>query len=465
MDCETIIVVNEPSHDQPEGSSCSSDSMLSDTENEKVYLDYNATTPIDPYVVGAMSRSLGENWHNPSSQSRQGKLAKTLINEARSSLATMVNAENQSDLIFVSGGTEANNIVFYSMLEYYKELREEALAVNAPVAKVPHIIVSKIEHDSVKLIADSYRAQQLAEITEIEVNQNGVVSVKDVIDSIRPNTILISIMLANNETGVLQPVGEISRQLKELGLTKWDESSAQYSSGSRHCPLFVHTDAAQAIGKIRVDVEELQVDYLTIVGHKFYGPRIGALYARNCLNYQDLSSYSKDSRKAPVYHMFKGAGQERGLRPGTENTACIVGLGKAAELVNKNLEKYSMHMKEMRDYLETSLVREFGVDILRFNGKSTRAERLPNTCNVSFVESDDFKGYAILGNCKLLEASTGACCHSGELRPSKILLAMKIDKNIAANAVRLSVGRETTKEHIDQAIYDIKQSLASLNQL
>ena len=128
----------------------------------RVYLDYNATTPIDPRVVEAMSKSLSENWHNPSSQSRKGKLAKTLINEARGSLATMINAENASDILFMSGGTEANNIVFYSMLEFYKQLREKAAAVNTPVAKVPHIIVSKIEHDSVKLIADSYKAQQLA---------------------------------------------------------------------------------------------------------------------------------------------------------------------------------------------------------------------------------------------------------------------------------------------------------------
>ena len=195
--------------------------------SSRVYLDYNATTPIDPYVVEGMTRALSENWHNPSSQSRQGKRAKSLINEARGSLATMVNAVNPSSILFVSGGTEANNIVFFSMLEHYKELRARAEAANTPVAKVPHMIVSKIEHDSVKLIADYYKAQQLAgehlpppssakrtgdsillakssEITEIEVNQNGVVNVKEVIDSIRPNTILISIMLANNETGVLQ---------------------------------------------------------------------------------------------------------------------------------------------------------------------------------------------------------------------------------------------------------------------
>ena len=193
--------------------------------------------------------------------------------------------------------------------------------------------------------------------------------------------------------------------MNELGLLDWPES--REPNVLRNCPLFLHTDAAQAIGKLRVSVSELYVDYLTIVGHKFYAPRIGALYAKNCLQ-QDGNNNNESTKVAPIYHMFMGAGQERGLRPGTENTACIVGLGKAAELVNTNLDKYSNIMKEMRDYLELRLIEEFGVDSLRFNGKSNRSERLPNTCNVSFVSNDNYKGYMILGSCKRVEASTGS---------------------------------------------------------
>jgi len=220
------------------------------------------------------------------------------------------------------------------------------------------------------------------------------------------------------------------------------------------CPILLHTDAAQAIGKIGVDVDELQVDYLTIVGHKFYGPKIGALYARNCLNNNQMNE-----KKAPVYNQIFGANQENSLRPGTENTPLIAGLGKAAELVTNNLCKYYSHMKEIRDYLENRLIQEFGRENLSFNGRSTKSERLPNTCNVSFISSDDLKGFIVLANAKLIEASTGACCHSGELKASKILLAMQIDKHVANNAIRLSVGRETTHNQIDLAINDLKQSI------
>lgn len=158
--------------------------------------------------------------------------------------------------------------------------------------------------------------------------------VKELEKLIRPNTILVSIMLANNETGVIQPVEEASAFIKTLS--------------DRKVPIYVHTDAAQAIGKIKVDVEKLMVDYLTIVGHKFYGPKIGALYARNCLVH--------NSSRSPLHHLFQGAGQESGLRPGTENTPMIVGLGKACQLVTKNLDKFSNHMKELRDYLEKKLM-------------------------------------------------------------------------------------------------------------
>ncbi|CAF0876774.1 unnamed protein product [Brachionus calyciflorus] len=410
--------------------------------NQKIYLDFNATTPLDKQVIDSITKAFSENWSNPSSQYVAGKQAKSEINKSRQLIAEMINANSPRDILFVSGGTEANNLVFYSVFKHYKNLVKE----NNELKVKPHFIISNVEHDSVKLVAENYEKDNLAEISYANVNSHGTVEVNDIIGLIRPNTILISIMLANNETGVIQPLKELTLELKKLGI--------QSSNSTRAVPLYVHTDAAQAIGKIKVDVEDLQVDYLTIVGHKFYGPKIGALYARNFLA-QNIDNL----KKAPICNLFYGAGQENGLRPGTENTPMIVGLGKAAELVTKNLEQYSSHMKEIRDYLEEKLIENFGAENLSFNGKSNKSTRLPNTCNVSFIQSQEFKGYVVLGRCKYLEASTGSCCHSGEFKASKILLAMNIDKSIASNALRLSIGRETSKNDIDLVIQDLKDTL------
>ncbi|RMZ93815.1 selenocysteine lyase isoform X1 [Brachionus plicatilis] len=410
--------------------------MCENSNEKKVYLDYNATTPLDAEVIQSITESLCKGWSNPSSQYNAGKDAKAEINKSRGLIAQMINANFPSDIVFLSGGTEANNVVFNSVYIHYQNLKNKINDLDP----LPHFIISNVEHDSVKLVAEHYEKNGLGEVSVANVDSTGAVRVKDILNMIRPNTILVSIMLANNETGVIQPVEDLSAEIKKLN--------------GRRVPIFVHTDAAQAIGKINVDAEKLMVDYLTIVGHKFYGPKIGALYARNCLG--------NDSEKSPLFHLFQGAGQESGLRPGTENTPMIVGLGKACELVTKNLEKYSKQMQEMRDYLENKLIEVFGVENLRFNGKSVGTERLPNTCNVSFISSPKFKGFLILKNCDYLEASTGSCCHSGEFRASKILLAMNIDLNVAANALRLSVGRDTTKQEIELVVQDIQNSLKKI---
>lgn len=391
----------------------------------RIYLDYNATTPLDKQVIDVVSQSLHNSWHNPSGQSDLSKNVKYEISQARDQLATMINAPMSSDILLTSGGTEANNMVFHSVLKYLNKNFNTSL---------PHFIISSIEHDSVKLAAENLQKNGLIELSEIAVNEHGSIRVSDVISSIKENTILISVMLANNETGVIQPIRALSTKIKELGLK-----------------IFIHTDAAQAIGKINVDVQDLNVDYLTIVGHKFYGPRIGALYVRGCLK--------REKDQAPIYPLFFGGGQENNLRPGTENTPMIIGLGKAAELVTKNLPHYNTKMKQLRDYLETRLENEF---IVKINGRSLKSQRLPNTCNVSFIGSPLFKGYEILKNCERLDASTGAACHSGQKRASRILLAMGISIDEASNAIRLSVGRETTKEEIDESIEDIKNALQKI---
>lgn len=213
--------------------------------------------------------------------------------------------------------------------------------------------------------------------------------------------------------------------------------------------MLVHTDAAQALGKRRVDVRDLGVDFLTIVGHKFYGPRIGALYVRGL------------GEHTPLYPMLFGGGQERNFRPGTENTPMIAGLGKAAELVAENCEAYEAHMRGVRDYLEERLVAEFGKRI-HLNSQFPGSERLPNTCNFS-IQGPQLQGRAVLAQCRMLLASVGAACHSdlGD-RPSPVLLSCGIPVDVARNAIRLSVGRSSTRTEVDLVVQDLRQAVARL---
>ncbi|XP_052083129.1 selenocysteine lyase-like isoform X2 [Mytilus californianus] len=304
--------------------------------------------------------------------------------------------------------------------------------------KLPHFITSNLEHDSVKLVLEHLAEEGTASVTFVPASsKTGQVDVDDVLSAIRPSTCMITVMMANNETGVIQPIKMISEKLRQINQSR------------RILPkILLHTDAAQAIGKIEVDVEDLGVDYLTVVGHKFYGPRIGAIYVRNLGN-----------KDVPLYPMLYGGGQERNYRPGTENTVMIAGLGKAAELVVKNIICYKNHLSSVRDYLEIKLQEAFK-DRIHLNGKFPSSERLPNTCNVSIL-SDKLQGHKVLSNCRILQASIGAACHS-QNRPSPILLAIGVPESVARNALRLSVGRETTKDDIDCVIQDLIQAVNQL---
>ncbi|XP_069683617.1 selenocysteine lyase-like [Periplaneta americana] len=400
----------------------------------EIYLDYNATTPLEPSVISKISQSMEELWGNPSSSYGFGIRAKRNIEEARKQLADMIGAVPE-DIIFTSGGTEANNIVIFGILNYY----DEWLKCNPEsehYGKKPHIITTNIEHPAV-ILPLRYLAEKKAaiELSIVPVNTTGSVDPRDILCAVRPNTSLITVMLANNETGVILPVAEISRGLEEINLKRREENKIK---------ILYHTDAAQAIGKISVHAPTLQVDYLTIVGHKFYGPRIGCLYARG-LMHQDV----------PLYPVMFGGGQERGYRPGTENTPMIVGLGEAARLVCENLTTYNSHMETIRDYLEKKLKEAFGEDRVVFNC-SKDVQRLPNTCNVSLV-GEGFVGHVVLSKATNVYASVGAACHA-QNKPSEILLASGVSCELAVNALRLSVGRSTTREDIDNAVKDLKQA-------
>uniref|UniRef100_A0A8C5FN62 Selenocysteine lyase n=1 Tax=Gadus morhua TaxID=8049 RepID=A0A8C5FN62_GADMO len=398
--------------------------ILSISDNHLwIYLDYNATTPLEPAVIRAVSEALREAWGNPSSSYIAGANAKALISKAREDVATMVGGRAE-DIIFTSGGTEANNLVFHSVLEEFKRSSTAEKLLNGGPG-LPHIIISNVEHDSVQLVAENLQKTGQAEVTCVAVSTvTGRVEAEDLLAVVRPNTCLVSVMLANNETGVVMPIRELCQRVKAI------------NKQGRHPRILLHTDAAQALGKIQVDVADLGVDYLTIVGHKFYAPRIGALYVRG------------PGGRTPLYPMFYGGGQERNFRPGTENTPMIAGLGKAAELVTANLHDYENHMRTTRLYLEQRL-KVFGEEKVRFNSHFPGSDSLPNTCNVSLL-GPHLRGRKVLSCCKTLLASVGAACHSdlGD-RPSHILLSCGVSPEVAANALRLSVGRSTSRADVD----------------
>ncbi|NXG08496.1 SCLY lyase, partial [Sakesphorus luctuosus] len=403
----------------------------------RVYLDHNATTPPAPEVAQAVQDALSQAWGNPSSAHPAGRKAKELISSARESLARMVGARPE-DIVFTSGGTEANNMVIHTARRHFLE--------GQPVAGhgrgTPHIVTSSVEHDSIRLPLEQLGKEGLAETSFVAVSpRSGRAEVDDVLAAIRPNTCLVSIMLANNETGVIMPIPELSRCMRALNQRRVAEGLPR---------VLVHTDAAQMIGKGRVDVQELGVDYLTIVGHKFCGPRIGALYVRG------------PGSTAPLHPLLLGGGQERSFRPGTENTPMIAGLGQAAELVSKNWEAYEAHMRDVRDYLEARLEASFGKERIHFNSHFKGSKRLCNTSNFSIL-GPGLQGRRVLAHCKVLLASVGAACHSDKGdRPSPILLGCGIAPDVAQNALRLSVGRDTSRADVDLAVQDLVQAVAQL---
>ncbi|XP_046938687.1 selenocysteine lyase isoform X1 [Lynx rufus] len=402
----------------------------------KVYMDHNATTPLEPEVIQVMTEAMREAWGNPSSPYPTGKKAKDIIDTARDNLAKMIGGKPQ-DIIFTSGGTESNNLVIHSVVQHFQHTRSAE-----GDGAVPHLVTCTVEHDSIRLPLEHLAKEQVAAVTFVPVSKvSGQVEVEDILAAVRPATCLVTVMLANNETGVIMPIAEISQRIKALNRKR---------AASGLPVILVHTDAAQALGKRRVDVEALGVDFLTIVGHKFYGPRIGALYVRGL------------GELTPLYPMLFGGGQERNFRPGTENTPMIAGLGKAAELVTKNWEAYEAHMRDVRDYLEERLLAEFDKQRIHLNSRFPGTERLPNTCNFS-IRGPQLQGRVLLAQCRTLLASVGAACHSDQVdRPSPVLLSCGIPFDVARNALRLSVGRSTTRAEVDLVVQDLKQAVARL---
>ena len=380
---------------------------------KRIYLDHSATTPVDPQVAELMMVYFTEYYGNPSSVHSFGRQVHKAIDEAREQVASLIGA-NPSEITFTSGGTEADNLAIQG-------------AARASVKKGTHLITSAIEHHAV-LDTFKYLAKNGYEITIVPVDEEGLVSVQDIEKAIRPDTILISIMHANNEVGSIQPVAEIGRVAREKGI------------------LF-HVDAVQSLGKLPIDVNQMNVDLLTISSHKIYGPKgVGALYIR------------KGVRISPLIF---GGSQERKIRSGTENAPGIIGFGKACELAGQRMADENIELVRLRDKLFDGILAS--IDRVKVNGPRG-AKRLPNNVNISvnFIE-----GESLLLSLDLvgIAGSSGSACTSGSLDPSHVLLAMGLSHEVAHGSLRLSLGRQNTDEEIDYVLQELPKIVQRLREM
>jgi cysteine desulfurase len=375
----------------------------------RVYLDYNATTPVDAEVLSAMMPFFAQTYGNASSIHSAGQDARAAVESARASVAALIGAK-ASEIVFTSGGTEADNLAILGCVAANRHERQ-------------HIIASPIEHHAVLNSVEALEKRGI-EVTWLPVSNDGVVDPEDVRRALRPETILITVMHANNELGTIQPIAEIGRIALEAD-------------------VYFHCDAVQSAGKIPIDVNEAKVDFLALSAHKIYGPKgVGALYVRE---------------NTPIEPILFGGTHERDRRPGTENVAGIVGMGKAAALARAHLANESTRLAVLRDRLETGIVS--AVSDARVNGSGTR--RAANTTNITFANAEG-ESLVIALDLQGVQVSTGAACSSGALLPSHVLRAIGLPKEQAKCTLRFSLGRFTTPEDIDYALEAVPRAVERL---
>lgn len=372
-----------------------------------IYLDYNATTPVDPEVARIMEPFMRELFGNPSSIHLYGTETRRAVEEARRQVARLIGAEPH-EIVFTSGGTEANNLAIQGAARARRHLGN-------------HIITTTIEHPAVSEVC-GYLEKQGYRISRVPVDEFGMVNPDDVIREISKDTILISVMHANNEVGTIQPVAEIGRVAGERG-------------------ILMHSDAAQSVGKIPVDVSELRVDLLSVAGHKVYAPKgIGVLYVRQGVQIEKI---------------IHGADHEQDRRPGTENVLEIVGLGRACELVREGLPADTVQLKKMRDLLENLIINDLPESVVHGHPD----ERLPNTLSIGFP---GIEANRLLASMPEIAASAGAACHAGCQSTSGVLAAMQVPDSIARGTVRLSTGRFTIEDEVRLAAARIVEAVRAL---
>ena len=384
------------------------------TQNSKlIYMDHAATTPLDERVLEAMRPYFAEDFGNPSSFHTVGMRAKDAIADARGTIARLLGG-HEDEIIFTSGGTESDNLAVIGVPRYHAKSLMEKTNV------LPHVITSAIEHHAVLEPLIAMNRKKEIELTVVGVNREGQVSVDEIVKAIKPNTVLVSIMTANNEIGTIQPIAEIGREV--LKYRKANETTFPY----------LHTDACQATGFLDLNVEKTHVDLLTLNGSKMYGPKgIGALYVR---------------RGVKVQPFFIGGGQERNVRPGTENVPGIVGLAKAFALVQADREAESVRLSALRDRLTEGLL---AIPKTILNGHPM--ERLPNSVNISFLDIEGEAAILYLDADGIM-TSTGSACASTSLDPSHVILATGLSYEAAHGSIRFTLGHATTKEDLEFVI-------------
>jgi cysteine desulfurase len=391
----------------------------------RVYLDYNATTPVEPQVLDAMLSYFSVDFANASSIHTPGQRARAAVESAREQVAALISARPQ-EIVFTSGGTESDNHAIFGVLNSH--VAQPILAVHSSFAKATasHIITTTIEHEAV-LNTCQVVEKEATSVTYLKVDRQGLIDPESVRQAIRPETTLITVMHANNELGTVQRLEEIGRVAKEH-------------------KIYFHTDAVQSAGKIPIDVNELNVDLLSLSGHKLYAPKgVGALYVRGGTRLRQL---------------LYGGHHQRGFRPGTENVAGIVGLGKAADIARNRFEADAKHVSTLRDKLEQGLLDR--VQQVRVNGGGV--PRTPNTTNLMFSGIDG-EALVIALDLKGLACSVGAACSSGAVEPSHVLTAIGLSQEDAKSSLRFSLGRHTTESEIDFALEVIPAAVTHLRAL
>lgn len=377
-----------------------------------IYLDNNATTKTDEEVVKAMIPYMSENYGNPSSIYRIGRENRRAVEDAREEVAKILKCD-PSEIYFTSGGSESDNMAIKGI-------------AHSNIKKGNHIITSKIEHPAVLETCKQLEKEGF-EITYVNVDENGVIDLEELKNSIKATTILITMMFANNEIGTIEPIqqiGEIARQNN----------------------IIFHTDAVQAIGNIDIDVKKLNIDSLSLSAHKFYGPKgVGALYIKKGIQFEKI---------------IDGGHQERNKRAGTENVAGIVGLGKAIKLAYENLDEKNERIRSLRDYYVEQVKKR--IPYIKINGDIER--RLPGNSNISFrfIEGE---GLLLNLDLKGICASSGSACTSGSLDPSHVLLAIGLPHEIAHGSLRISIGKDNTKEEIDYVVDSLVEIVNKLRDM
>jgi cysteine desulfurase len=386
--------------------------------DRRIYLEHSATTPVDPRVANAMARCVTDVFGNPSSVHGFGQQARAAVDRARREVAALVNAR-PNEIIFTSGGTEANNLAIRGVCQ-------------GSTAAGRHVVTSSIEHPSVRGVCAALE-QQGWEVTRLPVYENGIVRVEDVRDALRPDTVLVTIMLANNEIGTVQPIAGIGALVRE-----------RRAAGQKH--LLLHTDAVQAAGRMVLNVEELGCDLLSMSAHKLYAPKgVGALYVK---------------RGVRLMGQNVGGHQERERRAGTENVPGIVAFGEAAKIAREELLQRIDHDAALRDQFERK-VTELISDVV-MNGD--RERRLPHLSNISFRY---IEGEGLLINLDLqgVAVSTGSACSSGTLEPSPVIRALGVDDEIARGSIRFSFGKDNSEADVEYVIDVLVQAVERLRSL